>query len=93
MTCYTRLRQKISNSSLELVNDEIPRIGGSENLVEVDEMAFRRGQLVSNPSNEDENNRETCWIIGGIQRKRLEESDDALQRFFIQIIPNRRAQT
>ena len=72
------------------MNEIIPRIGGPNRIVEIDEIAFRRGQLVSNPTNETEDERETCWIIGAIQRRTCNEPEELEQSFFIKIILYRR---
>ena len=93
MNAYMLLRDKMSRCSISSIQDIMPRIGGPETIVEMDEMAFRRGQLVSNPTSEGENERDTCWIIGGIQRRRETDAEDTQQAFFIKIIPNRRAES
>ena len=49
--------------------------------------------MVRNPTNELENDRETCWIIGGIQRRHQNDAEEHEQYFFIQMIPDRRGET
>ena len=88
-----RIRDKLARATVTIIEEIMPRIGGSNRIVEIDEMAFRRGQLVSNPTREVENERDTCWIIGGIQRRLNEDPEELEMAFFIKIIPNRRAET
>ena len=52
MNAYTRLRDKCAQTTIGIMNELIPRIGGPDKIVEIDEMAFGRAQLVSNPTNE-----------------------------------------
>ena len=51
---YIRIRDKLARATVTIFGEIMPRIGGSNRIVEIDEMAFRRGHLVSNPIREME---------------------------------------
>ena len=59
------------------------KIGGEGKVIQMDKMAFRKGQLISNPTEKLDHDRTTIWIIGGIEEK--EEGESNPGKFFIEI--------
>ncbi len=83
-------KNKINVGVESIFSSTIEKIGGMGRIVQVDEMAFRRGELVSNPTSEADNESETIWIIGGVMEMTCQEIEDGEKsKFFIKIIENR----
>ena len=98
-TSYILFKNKI-DVCLRMLNEEDNEpLGGLFRNVQVDEMCIRRGELVSNPSqmvhglNDNiDDDADHVWIVGGVEEA-IEESNSLKPRFFIEIVPNRRAHT
>lgn len=57
-------------------------------------MAFRRGELVSNPTSEIDSNRETVWIVGGVMEMTEDEiSRNEKSKFFLEVVCDRTTNT
>ncbi len=68
----------------KLISINIEKLGGLGKTIQMDEMAFKRGELVSNPTSEMDSQRDTIWIIGRV----IEITQDELEsgqksRFFL----------
>ena len=84
---YITLKKKLIPLCSSIINCEIEKIGGEDRNIQMDEMAFRAGQLIRNPTS-DHFDRETIWIVGGI----LEGPIGVRQKFFLKITNTRTTQ-
>ncbi len=71
-----RFKNKINYCVEQILEGSIEKIGEINRNVQIDEIAFQRGELVSNPTSELYNNRDTIWIIGGILDMMQEEKEN-----------------
>jgi hypothetical protein len=89
------LKKKILKSCKKIYTNEVRLIGGTEKYIQIDEAAFRRNMLVTNPTSEAENNRTTAWIIGAIEENinEIENENNNRAKFFMEIKSNRNTET
>ena len=91
---YIHFKDKIIGSCEYLLDQSIRQLGGPNRNIQIDEMAFRRGQLVSNPTSETENDRDTVWIVGAVEEQTTEERNNGRKhRFIIKVVDNRATET
>ncbi len=75
----------------EIYNSKYEKIGGYGRSMQIDEMGFRRGKLVRNPTSENDNY--MVWIVGAIEEQTLEEIERKERlKFFVTIVQNRRTE-
>lgn len=84
------LKKKIINCCRIISDCSTNLLGGQGRIIQVDEMRFRRGELVTNPTFETDSNRETLWIVGGV----MELTDDERltnekSKFFMTVVHDR----
>ncbi len=84
------LKKKIINCCQKITESTTTLLGETGRVIQVDEMGFRKGELVTNPTSELDSNRETLWIVGGIMEMTDEEIlQNEKSKFFITVVHDR----
>ncbi|WUR03143.1 DDE-TNP-IS1595 domain-containing protein [Vairimorpha necatrix] len=74
-----RILEKVKNE----INTSFEKIGGVGRTIQVDEVAIRSGNIITNPSIKEHNSLGITWLVCGV------ESEE--NNYFLKIIPNRTA--
>ncbi len=77
---YSYFKERILSAISSVYNQSFQKIGGYGRYIQIDKMAFKRGQLVRNPTSE--NDRNIIWIVGAIEEQTPNEIDQNLKQNF-----------
>ena len=68
---YAYFKERILAMVQVLYNSSFTKIGGPGRKVQIDEMAFKIGRLIRNPTSEDDSG--IMWIVGAVEEQTEEE--------------------
>lgn len=82
---YVKLKKILVEQCKQIILNTKRKLGGPNKTIQIDETAFKKGQIIRNPSSYNDNDPATLWLIGLI-----EEETGSIHLEFVQ---NRKIET